>query len=51
MEFSSSADAGGEIVRLMLGRHRLRGEQKTYMYRIQKGKEEGKLKLTKRKRM
>lgn len=32
MEFSSSADAGGEIVGLMLGRHRLRKEPKVYVY-------------------
>lgn len=38
MEFSSSADGGGEIVRLMLGRHRLRDESQINMYRMQRKK-------------
>lgn len=38
MEFSSSADAGGEIVRLMPGRHRLRDEKQINMHRMQRKK-------------
>ena len=46
MEFSSSADGGGEIVRLMLGRHRLRDENQINMYRMQR-KKKSKAKLSK----